>query len=624
MFSHREIAATFRCAAIEPDVNTVPQTTMSSIHLLQVARKVALVLAMAAATCAQAAEPVWGSKNFAYRAEGKRLPDVIRDFGAAVGVPVMVEPGVEGTVNGSFNSTPSAFLSAITRAYGVVWYFDGATLIAYPANSVKSRIFPMRGLTRAQVRQMLATLGLGDSRFPLRFNEAQDTLVASGPSRHIEIVESVLDALSMRHGIDRGPVVAVLPLKYAYASDRVLGNLRLPGLVSTLNGIYAGRAADGGGTHAADTRAHSARHEQPLGAKAQERSALENFGLKPAEPNAERSAPPRARDAAGDASEAAARARSASADTPTFFADEATNSVIVRAKADRMAEHEALVRSLDVAQDLVEMEVTIIDVSSDEFDALGIQWGFSNSRGTTNVASSVDGVVNPNITTLITDAGRELLSRIRLLEGNGKANILSRPKLLGAANRMATMVDKRVASVRVAGNLDANLFSIEAGTTVQFQPQIVGGGDRKRDVRLTLYISDGNFEGQLVDQVPIIKRTEIQTDATIPEGESLLIGGISVQSTTQSTTAVPGISRLPLFGALFRSNEAKKAKSERLFLLTPKIIRVSGSDSARADIAPGAASQPKPDAAKGVPTEPDTAPALPAPTVPKTLPPWER
>jgi type III secretion protein C len=334
-----------------------------------------------------------------------------------------------------------------------------------------------------------------------------------------------------------------------------------------------------------DPRATANRAEQPLRSKTQERSVAENFGLKPADPGAERFAFPRAPEGPSDGGDAAAnRARNGAAETPTFFADEATNSVIVRAKADRMAEYEALVRSLDVAQDLVEMEVTIIDVSSDEFDALGIQWGFSYSRGSINVGSSSNGVPVANITTLITDAGRELLSRIRLLEGSGKANILSRPKVLGAANRVATMVDKRVASVRVAGNLDANLFSIEAGTTVQFQPQIVGG-DGKRDVRLTLFISDGNFEGQLVDQVPVIKRTEIQTDATIPEGESLLIGGISIQSTTQNNSGVPGASRLPFFGSLFRSQEVKKAKSERLFLLTPKIIKVSGSDSARADVA---------------------------------------
>jgi type III secretion protein C len=584
----------------------------SPTFLFQAARIAAMVLASAVAPSAGAAEPVWNSKVFAYRAEGRRLPEVIRDFGAAVGVPVMVEPGVEGAVNGTFNSSPADFMSAIMRAYGVVWYFDGATLIAYPANSVRSRIFPMQGVTRAQVRQMLSALNLGDSRYPLRFNEAQDTLVASGPPRHIEIVESVLGALNLRAGIERGPVVTVMPLRYAYASDRVSGSTRLPGLVTTLNGIFSGRAAPGGGMPTQEPRAVSNRPEQPVGGRAQERSALENFGIKSADPFSERAGSARSKDPGSDAADAAARARNAAPDTPTFFADEASNSVIVRAKVERMAECEALVRSLDVAQDLVEMEVSIIDVSSDEFDSLGIQWGLSNSRSSIQFDSTTDGVPNPNITTLISDAGRQLMARLRLLEGSGKANILSRPKLLGAANRMASMVDKRVASIRVAGNLDANLFSIEAGTTVQFQPQIVGG-DHKRDVRLTLYISDGNFEGQVVDQVPIIKRTEIQTDATIPEGESLLIGGISVQSSTQSNTSVPGISRLPFFGALFRSSEAKKLKSERLFLLTPKIIKVSGSDSARPTAGAAAASPPAAEASMPAPAEaPAVTPALPA------------
>ena len=41
-------------------------------------------------------------------------------------------------------------------------------------------------------------LGLGDSRFPLRFNEAEQTLLAYGPPRHIELVQTVIDTLEER------------------------------------------------------------------------------------------------------------------------------------------------------------------------------------------------------------------------------------------------------------------------------------------------------------------------------------------------------------------------------------------------------------------------------------------
>jgi type III secretion protein C len=264
-----------------------------------------------------------------------------------------------------------------------------------------------------------------------------------------------------------------------------------------------------------------------------------------------------------------------------------------------MKEYETLVRQLDLPQDLVEIEATIIDVSSDDFDSLGIDWSLSvdgvqrlsvtpGSPSTSAGGTAADTLAGANITTLIGNAGRQLLSHIRALEGKGKAHVLARPKVLGVVNRTATMTNKRVASVRVAGNLDANLFSVEAGTTMSVTPQVVVYGDH-REVRLSLSIQDGDFEGVSVDQVPIVKQTQIDTEATVREGESLLIGGISVESDIDGTTGIPLLSRIPFLGAAFRNHEASRSHTERLFLLTPKII---GVGAVRAAVPASAASSP--------------------------------
>jgi type III secretion protein C len=250
-----------------------------------------------------------------------------------------------------------------------------------------------------------------------------------------------------------------------------------------------------------------------------------------------------------------------------------------------------------VAQALVEIEASIIDVSTESFDSLGIEWDYSRtgrgsvsvSPGSPNTGSGTGPsttVGAPNVTTLVADAGRSLMTRIRALEGTGKARIVSRPKVLGTANRMASMIDKRQASVRVAGNLDANLFTIEAGTTLQVVPQVVAGGER-REVRLSLFIEDGNFEGTVVDAIPVLKKTEIRTEAALLEGESLLIGGISVESEVNGRSGVTGLGRIPLLGALFRHDEGSKTRRERLFLITPKLVT---AESRRSTSAPAAGS----------------------------------
>jgi type III secretion protein C len=599
----------------------------------------ASVLITTASQPAWAQSSDWAQKRFVYRAEGKKLADVFQDFAAAQGVPVVVAPGVDGSVTASFDNRSSEFLRAMGRTYGVIWYFDGVTLFVYPSNAMQSRVFSLRGFEPEQVRRAFNSFGLGDSRFPLRFNEAERTVLAYGPPRHIELVGIAVDTLAQGNGAD-GKVIRVMPLRYAIAADQVAGDVRIKGLASTLN------AAVSAGAGATDQASDVARKVLGPGfGVADRREALNlTYGAKPQEGSTAGS-PQRG----GPQAPGAERPTAGAEDRPHFSADEATNSVIINASASRIDKYEALVRQLDVGQDMIEFEASIIDVSTDAFDSLGIQWDYSRAGGSRiSLSPGVPGVASPNvanvlgggaanITTLVADAGRNLLISIRALEGNGKARILARPKVIGSANRMATMVNKRIASVRVAGNLDANLFTIEAGTTLQVQPQIIAHPDH-RDIKLTLYIQDGNFDSVTVDNIPIVKRTEIRTEAIIREGESLLVGGISVETDTSGRSGVPLLSRVPVLGALFRFDEKSTTRSERLFLLTPKVVRVNGQvdlsaapavpQSEAAVVSPPAAStncaagalglkdancQPKP--AAPATTEPAPAPATPTPAV---------
>ena len=602
--------------------NTHPATKPRSsgkgfaVRMLHGLLAAALVSAAVAPAGAHAARNVLGTKRFVYRADGKKLADVLQDFAASQSLPLVVDAGVDGVVNANFNTRPEEFLDAMTRTYGVIWYFDGTTLFVYPSRAMQSKVFRMRGYDRERVRQMLAALHLGDARFPLRFDDANQTLLAYGPPRHIELVSTVLEQLE-RDNRDRvGSSIRVVQLRYATAADRTIGNSQIPGLASTLNKLFAGSdkpsgdgapgVADGGVTVSGiSERLHAMQSTYGLGSAANGASAKQ--------------APKHDEDGRANRLASDRPAESFDAERPFFQAEPSTNAIIVRGLPDRMKEYETLVRQLDLPQDLVEIEASIIDVSADDFDSLGIDWSLSvngverlsvtpGSPSTSAGGTASDTLAGANITTLIGNAGRQLLSHIRALEGKGKAHVLARPKVLGAVNRTATMTDKRVASVRVAGNLDANLFSVEAGTTMSVTPQVVVFGDH-REVRLSLSIQDGNFEGVSVDQVPIVKQTEIDTEATVREGESLLIGGISVESDNDGTTGIPLLSRIPLIGAAFRNHDASRSHTERLFLLTPKII---GVGSARAGAPASAASSADPASVPAGATTVQPASTLPA------------
>lgn len=594
------------------------------------------VLLIAVTLSANAAFP---GKRFVYRADGKRLTEVLQDFAAAQSVSIVVDAGVDGSVNGQFNARPEEFLTALSKSYGIIWYYDGVTLFVYPSRMIESRVFRMRGYNRAAVRRMLSSMGLGDPRYPLRFNDAEQTLLAYGPPRHIELVQTVIDTLDGTARDRVGSAIRVFPLNNVVAADRVTGNVRVPGLASTLNNLFSRGSRAAGGAPEANI---APGNEVYTGNPNKRRAMEQTYGARADDPQSGPARKDGVRDPAGRLVVPEAGMEAARDDTPFFQADEGSNAIIVRGVPERMGQYQALIRQLDVAQGLVEIEATIIDVSTESFESLGIEWEYSRTRGSVAVSpgspstgSGTGPSVNigvPNVTTLVADAGRSLLTRIRALEGTGKARIVARPKVLGMANRTASMVDKRQASVRVAGNLDANLFTVEAGTTLQVMPQIVTTPQR-REVRLSLFIEDGSFEGAVVDSIPIIKKTEIRTDAALLEGESLLIGGISVESDVDGRSGLPGLARVPFLGALFRHDEGNKVRRERLFLITPKLVnqvptqaqsRPSGASGATA-FPPAAAagalpgSRPEP-VGPGAPVAPPAPLAPPAPPAPAVLP----
>ena len=540
-------------------------------------------------------------RRFVYRAESRRLSDVLQDFAASQGVPAVVGDGVDGVVNASFDSSPQVFLSAIAKAYGLIWYDDGTALYFYPARAVQSRMFRLKGYSRREVTELLNSLNLGDKRYPLRFNDAQRTLLAYGPPRHIDLIAQALDSLDLGAAEGNERVVRVFPLRFASANDRLLGESNVPGVASILRNLYAAQSLQ------PDTV--SGQPANPVDQKIKAMQSMYGAGkLVPELPSAAQGHGPGAgADKPGQSARTLKSPVNFEEDQPRFEADEGTNAVIVQGRAYRMREYEALIQRLDQRPVLVELQAMIIDVSEDNARSLGIDWSVQGNRGQLSVTSPGGGPPQTGggqgmlgngtytIGTLVADAGRQLMLRINAMQGEGKARVVSKPSVLGVANRPAVMKEKRVATVRVAGNLDAKLYQIEAGTLLQVTPQVVSSGGVNQ-IKLSLYIEDGNFEATSVDAVPVLKKTEIRTEAHVREGESLLIGGLMVEASTDQQSGVPLLKDVPLVGGLFRWSGSRATRTERLFLITPKLV---GGNAA-----PALSQPPAGDVDPGAPTAP--------------------
>jgi type III secretion protein C len=542
--------------------------------------------------------------RFVYKAEGKRLTELLQDFAASQGIPAITADGVEGVVHANFDTTPRQFLDAVSKTFGLIWYHDGTALYFYPAKSIQSRIFRLKGYSQPQLQDLMRSLKLGDQRYPLKFDNLQKTLLVYGPPRHVELVASAIDALDIGATEGNERVVRVVPLRFASANDRKLGDHTIPGVASILRSLYAGSGPLVGGPGDAGRGARVAGGKLKALQSLAPGKFMPELQLKPApgEPNGSATQPPsRGVQSPVDQID----------DTPAFEADEGTNSVIVHGRGSRMTEYIELIKRLDVQPELVELEATIIDVSTDSVESLGVDWAVRGTRSSVGVTGPnvsrnelINGVPVPdvfNVTTLVANAGRELIARVHALEGQGKARIIAKPKVLGVANRPASMQSTRQVMVRVAGNLEANLFQLEAGTRLQVTPQVIARKDGTQ-LKMSLFIQDGNLEARQVDGVPVIKNSEIRTEAHVRDGESLLIGGITIDSDASELNIVPIVSELPLVGHLFKWRTKNASRSERLFLITPRLLP-SVPDAQPSGTSLQVSTAPAPQAASSAPGE---------------------
>jgi type III secretion protein C len=173
------------------------------------------------------------------------------------------------------------------------------------------------------------------------------------------------------------------------------------------------------------------------------------------------------------------------------------------------------------------------------------------------------------------DARNYLLARVHALAQRGNANFVARPKVLTLDNIEAVLENQTEFHVRVNGFQDAGLFSVTAGTAVRVTPKVVDDG--APGVMMSIHIDDGDLSAVAVDQIPVVRRRAIQTQALVEEGQSLLIAGYTSEEKSNATTGVPLLSDLPLIGRAFRFEEKKQVSMERFYLLTPRLVSARGT-----------------------------------------------
>jgi len=249
------------------------------------------------------------------------------------------------------------------------------------------------------------------------------------------------------------------------------------------------------------------------------------------------------------------------------------NAIIVRDAPDRLPRYEQLIAALDVEPQSLEIEATIIDVNTDRASELGINWRWNNANKGVEYSGAVPTTGAGGIASVVLGSVGQFFARIRALQAEGAARVVSSPQVVTLSNVEAVFDNTSTFFVRVAGREQVDLFNVSAGTSLRVTPHVFRDHNDTR-IKLMVNVEDGSLTGKTVDQIPIVERSTINTQALINAGESLLIGGMVRESSSQNTDKVPGLGDVPVVGNLFKNKTASASRVERMFLITPRLAGV--------------------------------------------------
>jgi len=107
-------------------------------------------------------------------------------------------------------------------------------------------------------------------------------------------------------------------------------------------------------------------------------------------------------------------------------------------------------------------------------------------------------------------------------------------------------------------------------------PRVVGQSDITLDLRPEISSVEGverKLLGGRVNESPIFRRQRLNTTATVPNGNTLVLGGLLQDETTKGYTKVPVLGDMPAIGLLFRRDSKTRSKRNLLIFVTPTLVQ---------------------------------------------------
>ncbi|QTK79947.1 hypothetical protein AT6N2_C2321 [Agrobacterium tumefaciens] len=261
-------------------------------------------------------------------------------------------------------------------------------------------------------------------------------------------------------------------------------------------------------------------------------------------------------------------------------------------------------------EDQVTLKVTVAEVSRQVLKQLG----FSGSVGSSTSGNGFEFANPSNLGNAISGASRiasgalgsgslGFATYLNAMEQAGVVRTLAEPSLTAISGEQAKFyvggdfrlpAEQEVSIDKDTGRptITRTTSTVDYGIELNFRPVVLSPG--RISLKIETNVSEPTYEGNVVTgnagrTIPgstymSVRKRETSTTVELPSGGSIVIAGLVQDNIRQAMSGLPGMSKIPIFGTLFRSKDFLRNETELVIIATPYLVRpVARNQIARPD-----------------------------------------
>jgi general secretion pathway protein D len=253
--------------------------------------------------------------------------------------------------------------------------------------------------------------------------------------------------------------------------------------------------------------------------------------------------------------------------------DRRLNAIILKGSSERIARLKEKIATIDLPVESVLLETVFVEL--DESGAKNVGLNLNNANSQIAVATFQTGAYIPGglpSDRPLTSVAMQAAIAAQVQSGHGR--IVSKPRISAQSGATAKIITGDalpiLTSIALSGvnAVSQQVQYVNVGVTLQIAPRVSADGFVTSHVFCVVSSVTGSSQGY-----PTISQREAETSATVRDGETFVIGGLTEESDIGSNSEIPVVRKLPILGGLLGMRTGNTSKTELYIVVTPHIVR---------------------------------------------------